>query len=171
MTLLRRRHVADGCRSDAVFSPCQSYRYALTRCWGDGPRITWVMLNPSTADERRNDPTIERCERRSRAMGFGAMRIVNLFAWRATDPADLKRAAAPEGPANRRAVLTAARWADIVVAAWGVHGTHRGAHLAAEDLLRRNRAVPHVLGLTRDGHPRHPLYVGYDVTPIPWEAP
>ena len=66
--------------SEAVYSDCETYRYALTREWGAGPRLLWVMLNPSTASERSNDPTVERCERRSRAMGFGGFRVVNLFA-------------------------------------------------------------------------------------------
>ena len=84
------------------------------------------MLNPSTAGAERNDPTIARCERRSRALGYGAMRAVNLFALRATRPEDMKRAADPVGPEGDAALAAALRWADHAICAWGVHGAHRG---------------------------------------------
>ncbi|GGE53509.1 hypothetical protein GCM10011517_21530 [Actibacterium pelagium] len=129
------------------------------------------MLNPSTADELRNDPTVERCERRARQMGFGAMRVVNIFAFRATQPQDLRKAAHPEGPLNDACLLEGAQWADQILCAWGVHGEHldQGPKVA-----ERLRAAGHVLthiGLTKEGHPRHPLYVSYKVTPMPWDVP
>lgn len=165
-----RVHERDGCRSQAVYSACEVYRYALTRAWGAGPRLNVVMLNPSTADERRNDPTIERCERRARAGGFGAMRITNLFALRATDPRDLKAHSAPVGPDNDAVLTDVVRRSDMTLCGWGVHGTHmaRGAQVIA---LLRGTGVPlHVLDLTRDGHPRHPLYMPYARGPRPWLA-
>lgn len=164
--MIRRRHLEGGVRSEAVYSDCEGYRYALTRTWERMlPRVTWIMLNPSTADERRNDPTIERCQRRSVAEGYGAMRIANLFAWRATDPTALKRADAPEGPDNTLALRQAVDWADAVVLGWGVYGAHRGAGPALLAALARRRKPVLALGLTAAGHPRHPLYVGYDVRP------
>ncbi|WP_121060505.1 DUF1643 domain-containing protein [Chachezhania antarctica] len=166
---VERTHDADGTRSTAVYSACERYRYALTREWdASAGRITFVMLNPSTASELRNDPTIERCERRARAWGYGAFRVTNLFAWRATDPRDLKRAAEPDGPENEVRVLESAAWADLVLAAWGVHGAHRnrGPEIAAL-LGEAGTPVAH-LGLTKAGHPRHPLYVSYATRPIPW---
>ncbi|WP_375688883.1 DUF1643 domain-containing protein [Pseudooceanicola sp. LIPI14-2-Ac024] len=167
---VERVHVAEGVASRATYSTCETYRYALERSWDpDGPRIAYVMLNPSTASELANDPTVERCERRARAMGYGAFRVVNLFAFRATAPADLRRAEAPEGPGNPGAIAAACDWADMVLAAWGVHGAHRGAGPAlAADLAARGQAMHH-LGLTRDGHPRHPLFVAYSTLPAPWE--
>ena len=84
--------------SRAWYSPCGVYRYRLERVWAPGALLACIMLNPSTATEERNDPTIERCERRARALGFGGLSVVNLFAFRATYPADLRRAADPVGP-------------------------------------------------------------------------
>ncbi len=133
------------------------------------------MLNPSTADARRNDPTVERCERRARAMGFGAFRVVNLFAFRATSPADLRRATAPEGPANGRIVMRsvtgwAGRAADMVICGWGTHGAHLGQGPELLRRLARTGRRLHHLRLTADGHPRHPLYVGYDRSPVLWTS-
>lgn len=170
--MIRRRHVEDGVWSEAVYSDCERYRYALTRTWAsDSPRLTWVMLNPSTADERRNDPTIERCQRRTVALGFGAMRIANLFAWRATDPKALKKAASPEGADNAKALEQAFSWADTVILGWGVHGAHRDAGPRLLVSLRRRRKPIWHLGLTQAGHPRHPLYVSYGTEPMPLVQP
>ncbi len=160
-----RRHVAGDTRSEALYSPCDGHRYRLTRRWGEGAALAFVMLNPSTATEAQNDPTIERCERRARAMGFAALDIVNLFSWRATRPADLRRATAPWDAQTDVILAQAARQAGMVVAAWGVHGAHLGRNRAVLPLLD---APLHHLGLTRDGHPRHPLYVPYSVLPQIW---
>ncbi|MDB2490165.1 DUF1643 domain-containing protein [Paracoccus sp. (in: a-proteobacteria)] len=154
--------------SRALFSECGAYRYALTRRWGRGRRLTLVLLNPSTADERRNDPTVARCEVRARALGFGAFRVTNLFAFRATDPRDLKRALDPVGPDNDAILERSADWADTVLCGWGLHGAHLGRGPAVEARLRqRPRDLCH-LGLTGTGAPRHPLYVAYRVMPVPW---
>ena len=163
--------MAGGVTSVARYSGCGGYRYALSREWdASAGRVVFVMLNPSTASELRNDPTVERCERRARALGLGGFEVVNLFAFRATRPADLRAAAAPEGAGNDRAIRGACDRAALVIAAWGVHGAWRdaGPRLAAR--LRGAGVSLHHLGLTRDGHPRHPLYVPYAVTPTPWQA-
>lgn len=167
--LVERSHAGEGLRSRAVYSACGAYRYLLEREWAaEGRRIAFVMLNPSTASELRNDPTVERCERRARAMGYGAFRVVNLFAFRATRPAELRQAAAPEGPENMQTLDEACTWADLVLAAWGVHGAHRGAGPDLAGRLRARGHVLHHLGLTKEGHPRHPLYVSYTVAPQHW---
>lgn len=171
MTLTVRRHSADGRDSEAVYSPCERYRYSLTRTWDcEGRRLLYIMLNPSKATELANDPTIERCERRARQLGYGAFRVCNLFALRETDPAKLRRARSPEGPENTRLVREAVRWADDVLCAWGVHGMHRNqcARIAAAMADCAERVL--VLGLTKDGHPRHPLYLPYAAEPVPWTA-
>ena len=165
--------ITRSCRDDradsaAVYSDCETYRYALTREWGGGGRLLFVMLNPSTADERRNDPTVERCERRARALGFGAMRVANIFAFRATDPRVLRRADDPVGPENDRVLAQSADWADMVLCAWGVHGAHLGRSARVEADLRSRAARLWCLGLTRAGVPRHPLYVGYAIRPSEW---
>ena len=163
-----RRHQADGVVSEAVFSDCGAYRYALTRVWDAAlPRLVWVMLNPSTADEMRNDPTIERCERRTRTMGCGAYRIVNLYAFRATLPRDLLAADDPVGPDNAAALADAARWAGRVVCGWGTHACPDRAAEAAAGLRHAGAALFH-LGLTNSRQPRHPLYVAYAVAPQPY---
>lgn len=155
----------DGRQGRAWYSPCETYRYGLERRWGAGGTVLFVMLNPSTADALRNDPTIERCERRARAMGFGVLRVANLFAYRATRPEDLRRAPEPVGPGTDALLDTWSAAADLVVAGWGVHGGHDGR---AQAVAARLPAATTHLGLTMAGHPRHPLYVSYAVGPTPW---
>lgn len=167
--VLRRFQKGDAA-SEAVYSPCLRYRYALTRVWHpNGPKVTFVMLNPSTATEFQNDPTVERCERRARALGYGAFRVSNIFAFRATDPKVMRAEPDPIGPDNDAAIVEAALWADATICAWGTHGAHlgRGTHVAA--LLRQIRQPLLHLGLTQAGDPRHPLYVSYAQAPIPWD--
>ena len=164
-----RHHLKGDARSEAVYSPCETYRYMLTRVWdAAGPKALFVMLNPSTATEVQNDPTVERCERRARALGFGAFRVTNIFAFRATDPRVMRAAADPVGPGNDAAIAASAPWADLIVCAWGTHGAHLGRGPAVERLLRATGRPLHHLGLSKDGHPRHPLYIGYDRQPEPW---
>ena len=171
-TVARTHTAADGTTSRAVYSSCEAYRYRLDRRWGAAPPLVWIMLNPSTATEAANDPTIARCETRARMQGFGGLRIVNLFAFRATAPAELKRSADPVGPQNDAHLLAACDLGPssggVIVAGWGVHGTHRDRAAQVSRLLRDSGVQIHTLGLTRHGHPRHPLYVAYATTPRPW---
>ncbi len=169
MTLITRRH-DDGERiSTAVYSPCEKYRYALTRVWdAQAPKLLYLMLNPSKATELANDPTIERCERRARALSYGGFRVCNLFALRETDPARLKRARRPEGPDNAAQIAEALNWCDAVLCAWGVHGAHRGQDAKVIALLKGTPKPLLALGQTKHGHPRHPLYVAYATPPQPW---
>jgi len=155
--------------SGALFSACRLYRYKLWRKWGDAPPAVFVMLNPSTADEIDNDPTVERCERRARAMGFGGLRVANIFALRSTDPAALYEHPDPTGPENDAAILESVAGAGLVVCAWGGHGNlnQRGAKVLA--MLRSAAVTPYYLQLNRDGSPKHPLYVGYGTQPRPWQ--
>jgi hypothetical protein len=166
--LITRTFTKGDAASEAVYSDCERFRYVLTRVWGPGPQALFVMLNPSTATEVQNDPTVERCERRARALGFGAFRVANIFAFRATDPKVMRAEADPIGPDNDNAIAEAAEWADRIICAWGNHGLHldRGAEVTA--LLRRRHVSLFHLGLTGQGQPRHPLYVGYDRQPEPW---
>lgn len=155
--------------SSAVYSPCERYRYHLTRVWDHtGAKVHFVMLNPSTATEVQNDPTVERCERRARALGFGAFRVTNIFAWRDTDPFAMRKAVDPVGPANDAAILDACDWADRVIAAWGTHGAHLDRGPAVERLLRNKNVALHHLGLSKHGHPKHPLYISYAQAPVLW---
>lgn len=167
--MITRSHTKGDAPSTAVYSPCEAYRYALTRIWDtEGRRVLFVMLNPSTATEVQNDPTVERCERRARALGFGGFRVCNIFAFRATDPRVMRAQADPVGPANDAAIAEGALWADSVVCAWGAHGAHLGRGSAVEALLRATgRPLLH-LGLSKAGHPKHPLYIAYECQPQGW---
>ncbi len=167
--MITREFLKGDAQSSATYSDDELYRYQLTRVWAPGAgRVSFVMLNPSTATERQNDPTVERCERRARALGFGAFRVVNIFAWRATDPRDMRAASDPVGPENDAAIVEAARWADRVICAWGTHGAHLGRGAAVEALLRETGRPLFHLGLSKAGHPRHPLYIAYAQEPQPW---
>ena len=121
--MIEKKHISELSSSIALFSNCERYRYLLTRVWAPGgKKALFVMLNPSTADEMKNDPTVERCERRARAMGFGAFRVCNIFAYRATDPRNMRAQQDPIGPGNDEAIRESCLWADRVVCAWGTHG-------------------------------------------------
>ncbi len=149
-------------RRSATISPCGLYRYRLERTWGDAPPLTFVMLNPSTADADIDDPTIRRCMSFARRGGFGGIVVVNLFGLRATDPKALIRADNPYGSGNFDALGTVLESRGDIVCAWGAHG--QAVNTAKTFLLRAKgyRATLKCLGKTRDGSPRHPLYVRAD---------
>ncbi|MFV0244338.1 MAG: DUF1643 domain-containing protein [Qingshengfaniella sp.] len=158
--------------STAVYSDCERYRYSLTRIWDPaGGRVLFVMLNPSTATEYQNDPTVERCERRARTLGYGSFTVCNIFAWRDTDPRKMRAASEPVGPGNDAAIAEACASADAVICAWGTHGAHLDRGQAVSTLIRASGAAPLHLGLTKGGHPKHPLYLPYAQAPEPWLIP
>lgn len=168
--MITRTHTKGDAPSTAVYSDCERYRYSLTREWDtNGRRVLFVMLNPSTATEVQNDPTVERCERRARTLGFGAFRVTNIFAWRDTDPRNMKAAADPIGPGNDAAILQGADWADQIIAAWGTHGAHMDRGTAMATLLRGTSTPLAHLGLSKAGHPKHPLYLPYTQQPEAWD--
>lgn len=152
----------------AEISACQGYRYDLSRRWGSKPGcVLWLMLNPSTADAERDDMTVKKCVEFSDRMGFHALHVVNLFALRATDPVELLKAADPVGPDNdfwighrSHSVVGPLK----IVLAWGA------PPLCFEEQVRRriNKSLSLIskpcfsLGLTLNGHPRHPSRLGYD---------
>lgn len=168
--MITRTHTKDDAPSVAIYSDCERYRYSLTRTWdADGRKAAFIMLNPSTATEIQNDPTVERCERRSRALGFGAFQVTNIFAYRATDPRDMRAQADPVGPDNDAAILAAANWADAVICAWGTHGEHMDRGPITKAALRAQIHKPlHHLGLSKAGHPKHPLYIAYTQQLVEW---
>ncbi len=169
--MITRTHIKDDAPSTAVYSDCERYRYALTRTWDPkGKRVLFVMLNPSKATEVQNDPTVERCERRARALGFGAFQVTNIFAWRDTDPFQMRKAKDPIGPHNDATIQDGAEWADQIIAAWGTHGAHMGRGPQMETLLRAKGKPIHTLGLSKHGHPKHPLYISYSQQPLLWDA-
>lgn len=146
--------------TDAVISDCGKYRYLLRRTWDHSkPRVLYVMLNPSTADASIDDPTIRSCVRLAKSWGYGGIEVVNLFGWRATDPDELPKQFDPTGPDNEGVVENAINRCDIVVFAWGVckFAERRGRKL--RDTVRRHRPMVYCIGKTKDGHPKHPLYI------------
>jgi hypothetical protein len=157
-------------RAAAVFSPSRAYRYQLSRTWGTASSLTWIMLNPSTADALTDDPTIRRCTGFAKAWGYGGLTVVNLFALRATDPRELTVHARPVGNDNDWFIRDAVHHFALPVAAWGAHpmARARGAEVAA--MLDAAGIRLTCLGTTKAGHPRHPLYVRADAPLIPYEV-
>ena len=156
---------------DALFSPCGAYRYRLTRRWAEGPTVAFIMLNPSTADGALDDPTIRRCIGYARTWGYGALAVGNLYAFRATQPEELRRVRDPIGPDNDRHLECVAQTAARVVCAWGTNpAAHTARTEAAMGLLRRWHAELVALRLTRSGQPAHPLYQAADLVPVPFPA-
>jgi len=167
--MITREFLKGDARSIANYSDCEKYRYDLTRVWDkSGKRVMFLMLNPSTATEVQNDPTVERCERRARTLGYGGFRVCNIFAFRATDPKVMRAEADPVGPLNDEIMRAGIEWSDDLVAAWGANGEHMDRGAQVEALLRGLDVSPKHLGLTKAGHPKHPLYIGYRVQPEIW---
>ncbi len=149
----------------AHFSQCRTYRYLLTREWGSGLAVAFIGLNPSTADETQDDPTIRRCIGYAKEWGYARLHMLNLFAFRATDPADMMAADDPIGPDNDDTLRRVAADSIMTVAAWGVGGRHLGR---AATVLAMGLSRLHYLRLTKGGHPGHPLYLPKALRPIEW---
>lgn len=148
--------------AQASISACGKYRYTLQRIWSYGPRrICWILLNPSTADGNVDDNTIRRVVGFSQRWGFHQAIVVNLFAFRATDPRELLEADDPVGPFNDHHIWKSAQCSEIVVAGWGSHGDYRGRDKRAELLISRIADL-WCLGTTNAGAPKHPLYLAKD---------
>jgi len=147
-------------KSGANFSECRLYRYALWRIWDESlPTVMWIGLNPSTADETVDDPTIRRCKAFSADWGYGGMYMLNLFAFRATDPRVMRTQEFPIGQENYRFLQEYHDKADLTVAAWGIHGKFLDQDIAVAKMLTEESTGLVCLGTTKDGHPKHPLYV------------
>ena len=149
----------------AVFSECRRWRYLLWRQWDKAlPVANFLMLNPSTADESKLDPTCSRARAYAEAWGYGALIVTNVFGWRSTDPKALLHVRDPVGKGNDAAILRAARESDLVVCAWGNHGASRTRRM--RELLS---GIPlNALKLTGAGEPGHPLYLKKSLRAAPW---
>lgn len=150
---------------ETILSSCRTYRYTLWREFGGlvGDRYAmFIGLNPSTADEINDDPTIRRCIAFAKSWGYGALCMTNLFAFRATEPADMLAAVDPVGPDNNSYLTEMSRGAGVVVAAWGINGTHMERDKAVRDLVPNL----HCLRTTQAGHPGHPLYLPGNLIPV-----
>jgi hypothetical protein len=149
--------------SGAIFSPDRQHRYLLWRTTSKtGPSVLFIGLNPSTADEEANDPTIRRCLGYARDWGYARLLVANLFSFRATKPDDLKRSEVPVGPDNDTWLARVSQSADLTVVAWGNDGLWRGR----QDTIAHLLFNPQCLGITKLGAPRHPLYVPANRSPV-----
>ena len=149
-------------KNTAKLSSCRSYRYALWRTWDDTkPFVLFVGLNPSTADEKTDDATLTRCINFAKAWGYGGVCMSNLFAFRATQPLDMKAASDPIGKDNNSWLKTLAKNAGIVVAAWG----NDGAYLNRSTDVKKVLLNLHYLKMNKSGEPAHPLYLSAKLTP------
>lgn len=160
---------AEPVQRSACISPCGLYRYRLDRSWSGEHALPFVMLNPSTADAKIDDPTIRRCMGFARREGAGGIIVVNVYAFRATSPVDLFKATDPHGPDNDLHLARIAHWGAQsgmpIVCAWGAHGNNTNRHVA---MLAMFGARLVCLGTTKDGQPRHPLYVRGDQPLVPF---
>jgi len=148
---------------NARFSRCKSYRYSLSRAWDGGSgKALFIGLNPSSADQREDDPTIRRCVGFAEAWGCNSMEIVNLFAFCATKPEDLKRSATPIGRNNDRWIAAAIGEAALSIACWGNHGEFLGRSAKIRDRYPKLLC----LGVNVSGMPKHPLYIKATQTPF-----
>ncbi len=148
----------------AVFSGCRRWRYLLWRRWDEAkPAANFLMLNPSTADEVKLDPTCSRARDYAERWGYGALIVTNVFGWRATDPDDMKAAKDPVGPGNDAAIVRAAKEAAIVVCAWGNHAAFQERSSHVRELLSGLKL--HALRINANGEPAHPLYLPASLRP------
>jgi hypothetical protein len=155
--------------SGAVFSPCRRWRTLLWRRWdASQPVANFIMLNPSTADEFKLDPSCTRARRYAEAWGYGCLVVTNIFAFRSTDPKGLIRTREPVGPGNNSAIVEAARDADLVVCAWGNHGLLLDRSVFVLKLLKKAGIRLHALRVTGLGEPAHPLYLPGNLKPKTW---
>jgi hypothetical protein len=151
---------------EAAFSACETYRYYLLIAWSaHGELCNFIGLNPSTATERVDDPTIRKCRDFASRWGYRGIIMTNLFAWRATDPRAMKRAASPIGLFNDEYLLASAKQCRKIIAAWGNDGLHTDRDAAVGLMLTAAGLYLYCLKLTGQNAPYHPLYVPYTAVP------
>ena len=150
----------------AVFSPCRTWRYLLWRRWdAKRPVANFLMLNPSTADEVKLDPTCSRARDYAERWGYGALIVTNVFGFRSTNPSKLRAVKDPVGPGNDAAIVRAAKEAALVVCAWGNHGSLSDRSSRVRALLDENEIPLHCLRVNANGEPAHPLYLPGSLEP------
>lgn len=157
----------DYIQNDAIISPCGKYRYSLHRRWNFKPTICFIGLNPSTANATKDDPTIRRCVRFADSWGYGGIIMVNLFAYRSTNPDVLTNVDNPIGIDNEFHIDRAINYSLISIAAWGAGPKGILSYHVAEIGIKYKNKL-HVLSLTKDGSPSHPLYLPKNLKPVLW---
>lgn len=157
----------EGMSKGAMFSRDRAYRYTLVRQWkpsGAPNMVSFVGLNPSTADETTDDPTVRRCINFAQRWGFDGMYMLNAFAFRATDPEEMKAAASPIGPENNQVIVEYSRVSKLTIICWGNHGAYLDRGHFVKGLINN----PFCLGWNKTGEPKHPLYLAKDTPPRPY---
>lgn len=154
-------------KRDAVIDESRTYRYLLTRTWNENePPAVFIMLNPSTADAEVDDPTIRRCITFAKAWKCGGLRVVNVFAYRATDPKKLLTVKDPIGPENQKYICETITNAGLIIAAWGSTDVPQTkAFSMVKQAIENANVFLHCLGTTKHAYPRHPLYLRNDTMP------
>lgn len=161
--LFKRKIKIMNIKSSAQLSPCKDYRYALWRIWDeDKPYALFICLNPSTADENKDDPTLVRCIKFAQSWGYGGLCMGNLFAYRATQPKDLIKSSDPIGAENDYWLEKLSRDAGIVIVGWGNHGSFLNR---SNEVLNR-LSKTYCLKKNKSGQPSHPLYINKNLKPI-----
>ncbi len=154
----------------AIISDCGAYRYSLSRIWDESlPAVAFIMCNPSTADSENDDPTIRRCIAYAKQWGYGALLVGNMYAFRATNPKELLADKDISGPKNMYYLIEVVSMCDMVVCAWGNNAPYITTVSLTTSFLKTIKPLYH-LGLTKQGQPKHPLYLKKDLVPIPWEV-
>jgi hypothetical protein len=157
--MIEKNHSEEGVESLARYSNCEKYRYTLTRTWDSSKsKIVFIGLNPSTATELKNDPTVTRMIHLAQRLNHGSATVCNLFAFRATFPEDLKKADNPVGKENDLWLQNEINSASKVIACWGNHGKFLSR---SQEVLKFLKSYHH-FGFTKQGEPRHILYLKSD---------
>lgn len=162
--------IRTGERRMAVFSDCQLYRFTLEIMWDlELPSLQAIGLNPSTADELGDDRTVAKLKRLAARWGYGSLIMTNLFAFRATEPKDMKRSPSPFGEGNTDVVIEIAKDASEVLCCWGNDGAHMDRAAIVLGALKKSPSVSKLryLRMTKLGHPEHPLYLPESLPLIP----
>ncbi|MEM8810634.1 MAG: DUF1643 domain-containing protein [Cyanobacteria bacterium P01_G01_bin.38] len=167
--------VKDGIERSAIFDPTGQYRYSLERRWPakssmDRRKVTFIMLNPSRADAKQDDPTLRACMQFAQVWGYNVLEVVNLFAYCTADPKVLKTVNEPIGVECDHALINAADTAAQIILSWGNWGTLLGRNQAVLQLLNPYASKLFCLGINQSGQPRHPLYIKRTQSPAQWQS-
>lgn len=155
-------------KKGACISPCTKYRYWLYREWDNQKRsCLFIMLNPSTADDKKDDPTIRRCIAYAQGFGYGSLYVVNLFALRATNKAEIQKTENPIGPENDQWIEQLSKKADCIIAAWGNDGKYLNRSQEILKKLSQEGHIVYCLKVSKHNEPCHPLYLKKESVLIP----
>lgn len=150
-------------RGYAVFSFDKKYRYILGRKWSNKGKCLFILLNPSTADAFKLDPTITRAYNLSKKLGLGELIILNIFAIRGSNPEIIKKVSDPIGPLNNYYIKKYVKKSDLIILGWGNHGKINNRSKEIIDIIKKVKKEIYVLDINKNGEPKHPLYIKSDI--------